>query len=266
MTAPAVWRAMNSLLVLRGQVNLIAPLRSKASDGLVGDPAHQATNSDHNPHNVPGVGPAMVTALDLTHDPAHGFDSYAFAETLRRNRDRRIKYVISNRRIFSSYAVGATPAWTWRTYSGDDPHTGHVHVSVLDNAASDTTDPWNLGGFTMTDPAPIWTEQYTAGFFIQALCQLQEAVSIPKAASAHVGPSGYAGYTGPMPIVTLLKGMEADIKAIRDSLANSGGGAGGGDDDTDVLAKIEAVQATVDGLVAGIRANAAAVGQPGAGN
>lgn len=147
MTAPVVWRAMESLLVLREQANAIAPSRSKASDGLVGDPAHQATNSDHNPHPVAGVGPAMVTALDLTHDPAHGFDSYRFAETLRTHRDKRIKYVISKGRIFSSYAVGSTPAWTWRPYGGSDPHTNHVHVSVLDNAASDTRTPWNLEGF-----------------------------------------------------------------------------------------------------------------------
>lgn len=258
MTAPAIWRAMGSLLVLRGQVNLIAPNRLKGADGLVGDAAHAATNSDHNPHYVPGVGSNIVTALDLTHDPAHGFDSYAFAEALRRNRDRRIKYVISNHRIFSSYAVGSTPAWTWRAYSGDDPHTGHVHVSVLDNAASDTTDPWNLGGFAMTDPAPIWTEQYTAGFFIQALCQLQEAVSIPKASSAHVGPSGYAGYTGPMPIVTLLKKMAAEVTAIKDSLASGGGGTGG-DDDTDILAKLDAVARDVDALISGVKASAAAV-------
>ena len=159
MAAPLVWRAMESLLVLREQVNAIAPLRSKASDGLVGDPAHQATNSDHNPHYVTGVGANIVTALDLTHDPARGFDSYRFAEVLRTRRDKRIKYVISNRRIFSSYAVGSTPAWTWRDYTGDDPHTNHVHISVLDNAASDTRTPWNLEGFPVAD---FTADQYKA--------------------------------------------------------------------------------------------------------
>lgn len=148
--ADVVWRAMDSLLVLLEQANEIAPSRSHASDGLVGDEDHQGTNSDHNPHFVPGVGADIVTALDLTHDPAHGFDSFKFAETLRRNRDKRIKYVISNRRIFSSYVVGSTPAWTWRTYSGSDPHTNHVHISVLDSAISDTRTPWNLEGFDMS--------------------------------------------------------------------------------------------------------------------
>lgn len=144
------WRAMNSLLVLRDQANTLAPNRSKASDGLVGDEAHQSTNSDHNPHYVPGVGNEIVTALDLTHDPAHGFDSYRFAEILRKRRDPRIKYVISNHRIFSSYATGSRAAWEWGPYSGVDPHTGHVHVSVLDAKISDTTTPWNLEGFMAT--------------------------------------------------------------------------------------------------------------------
>jgi len=141
------WRAMNSLIVLRDQANALAPYRSKASDGLVGDEDHQGTSSDHNPHYVPGVGNEIVTALDLTHDPAHGFDSYLFAETLRKHRDKRIKYVISNHRIFSSYVNGSRPAWAWGPYSGSDPHTNHVHISVLDEAISDTTTPWNLEGF-----------------------------------------------------------------------------------------------------------------------
>jgi hypothetical protein len=142
-----MWRAMSSLLVLRDQANAIAPNRSRASDGLVGDEDHQGTNSDHNPHYVPGVGSEIVTALDLTHDPAHGFDSYDFAEVLRTHRDKRIKYVISNHRIFSSYASGSRPAWAWGPYSGSDPHTNHVHISVLDAPISDTRTPWNLTGF-----------------------------------------------------------------------------------------------------------------------
>lgn len=144
------WRAMGSLLVLRDQVNAIAPGRSKASDGLVGDEDHQNTSSDHNPHFVAGVGAEIVTALDLTHDPDGGFDSYRFAEVLRVERDRRIKYVISNRRIFSSYWSGGVAPFTWRAYDGSDPHTNHVHLSVLDDPISDTATPWNLEGLAMT--------------------------------------------------------------------------------------------------------------------
>jgi hypothetical protein len=163
-----MWRAMASLLVLRNQVDVYAPHRSRASDGLVGDTSHQAGNSDHNPHYVAGVGSEIVTALDLTHDPAGGFDSYRFAEVLRQHRDPRIKYVISNRRIFSSYASGGRPAWTWGTYTGSsDPHTNHVHISVLDARISDTRTPWNLEGIDMPltseDLVAIWTHDLADG-------------------------------------------------------------------------------------------------------
>lgn len=173
------WRAMNSLLVLRGQVNLLAPYRGKGADGLVGDEAHQGTNSDHNPHPVDGVGDEMVTALDLTHDPAHGFDSYAFAEALRRNRDRRIKYVISNHRIFSSYAMSSRAAWTWGPYSGTDPHTGHVHVSVLDAVISDTSTPWNLEGFESDMTPSQQYKQHVINYRIDAILHMRATCNVP---------------------------------------------------------------------------------------
>lgn len=145
------YRVINSVLVLRDQVNALAPGRSKASDGTICDTNHPTT-SDHCPHNVPGVGAEMVTALDLTHDPAGGFDSFLFAEVLRVNRDARIKYVISNSRIFASYATSSRAAWTWGPYADadKDPHTNHVHVSVLDATISDTSTAWNLEGFTVS--------------------------------------------------------------------------------------------------------------------
>ena len=37
-----------------------------------------------------------------------------------------VTYVIWNRRIASARS---SPAWSWRAYDGDDPHTNHVHVS-----------------------------------------------------------------------------------------------------------------------------------------
>lgn len=184
-----MWRAMGSLLVLRDQVNALAPNRSRASDGLVGDEEHQETASDHNPHYVEGVGRDIVTALDLTHDPAHGFDSFDFAEVLRTHRDRRIKYVISNRRLFSSYATSSRPAWTWGPYSGADPHTNHVHISVLDDPIADTRTPWNLEGFDMPTPeeyaAAVW--KYNAGSSanpVAAIARLNQAAASAAVAAA----------------------------------------------------------------------------------
>lgn len=175
----ATWRAMSSLLVLRDQVDVIAPRRSRASDGLVGDSAHQGTNSDHNPHYVAGVGSNIVTALDLTHDPAHGFDSYRFAEVLRQARDRRIKYVISNRRIFSSYASGNRAAWAWGPYTGSDPHTNHVHTSVLDAPISDTRTPWNLEGFAADMTPSQQYIQHVLNYRIDAILHMRNPCVVP---------------------------------------------------------------------------------------
>src|SRR3982751_2047098 len=103
------YRLAKSLETLRSQVNARWPTRSKASDGWIGDTAHATRKSDHNP-NAAGV----VQAFDVTHDPKSGCDAYKLAETLRTARDPRIKYVISNGRMFSA----KVSPWTWRPYSG----------------------------------------------------------------------------------------------------------------------------------------------------
>ena len=79
------WRVAKSLEHLRTQVNNAFPNRSKASDGTIGDISHQGRESDHNPWVV-DAGIGVVTALDVTHDPAHGCDAgklvYVFADFL----------------------------------------------------------------------------------------------------------------------------------------------------------------------------------------
>lgn len=114
------WRVANSLIKLRDQVNGAYPARSKASDGTIGNAAHAATASDHNP-NAQGV----VCGMDLTNDPAHGFDAHALAEKLRTHRHPALKYLISNKRI-----AGAWTGWKWVAYTGINPHDKHIHVSV----------------------------------------------------------------------------------------------------------------------------------------
>jgi hypothetical protein len=136
------WRLAKSLETLRSQVDAAYPDRSKVSDGSIGDAAHQAVPSDHNP-NTAGV----VTALDITHDPANGFDAHTLADRLLTARHPDLKYLISNRRI-----AGDWTSWKWLPYSGtSDPHINHIHVSVGvgDDGQSrppydDTTPPWNV--------------------------------------------------------------------------------------------------------------------------
>lgn len=134
------WRVAKSLLALREQVNLKFPKRRKENDGTIGDSAHASRSSDHNPWVRDGA-TGVVTAMDITHDPKGGVDSYAMAEQLRLSRDPRIKYIISNRRICSS----STSPWQWRKYSGSNPHDHHVHVSVkADKKFYDDMAPWEI--------------------------------------------------------------------------------------------------------------------------
>lgn len=127
------WRLARGLEKLRSQVNARYPNRSKKSDGTVGDRAHSARASDHNPHG------GIVHAWDATHHPGV-FDAHGFAERLRQSKDARIGYVISNRRIFSSTVL----PWTWRSYKGSNPHSGHVHVSIRRNPHADNTKEWSI--------------------------------------------------------------------------------------------------------------------------
>jgi hypothetical protein len=133
------WYLVPSLVALRDQANAMWPNRDKSSDGSIGDAAHSSRTSDHNPDPVTGA----VRAYDLDEDldgtdDESGAELMSFAEHLRSTRDPRIKYVIYEGRMFSSYPTSAYPAWTWRPYSGtSNPHTKHMHVSVLSTATGE---------------------------------------------------------------------------------------------------------------------------------
>lgn len=193
------WRVAKSLLKLREQVNAKFPGRSTASDGTIGDASHATRDSDHNPWIKDVHGQPVVTALDITHDPAHGFDSYAFAEELRQARDPRVKYIISNRRISNpSIQDGA-----WRHYSGSNPHDKHVHVSVkgldkfFDNQA-----PWRVPmlGDTVIDHTPVSPLPEPA---VPTLAQVQAEVN-----HAGFGPITVDGKLGPQTLKALMHALK----------------------------------------------------------
>jgi len=149
------WRLAKSLDVLRSQVNDRWPNRKKENDGTIGDAAHSARSSDHNPN-----GAGVVCALDITNDPATGPDAGFLAETLRQSRDPRIKYLISNKRICSSQVQ----PWVWRPYSGINDHTHHVHISVGPEAAKyDSIVPWTIERTTATQQPTEAKMQATGG-------------------------------------------------------------------------------------------------------
>ena len=137
-------RIAEALATLREQVNQAYPGRAKSNDGWLGDASHQKRKSDHNPNSA-----GVVRAIDLTHDPKHGFDSYKFADLLLSKKDERVRYVISNRRIAGDADFArnnSATAWKWKRYNGTNPHDEHVHISVeKDSGRYDDPRPWDIG-------------------------------------------------------------------------------------------------------------------------
>lgn len=167
MAWPTNPRPAKSLVKLRDQVNSTWPNRSKLSDGMLGDSAHQATASDHNPDSN-----GVVKAFDITHDPANGLDAGALAEKL--IKDPRTWYVIWNRRIWE--------AGTWKSYSGPNPHTKHVHISTKQIATVyDDDRQWNLtnqgGNMFTVDQIKALAD---AGSISQTSAQLADGATKPE--------------------------------------------------------------------------------------
>jgi hypothetical protein len=132
------WRTAKSLILLRAQIDALAPHRSRASDGTIGDAAHAAQKSDHNPWVMDGA-VGVVTAIDITHDAHNGCDAGKLVEQLIASRDPRIKYIIWNSQIISA----VNKPWQLRAYTGKNPHTHHFHLSVLpERALYDLEHPW----------------------------------------------------------------------------------------------------------------------------
>jgi len=122
---------------LRQQVDKAFPGRDKRSDGWIGDRAHQASKSDHNPDKN-----GWVHAIDIDADlmPWNKRASKKAAQELANQiveyaasgkpGCHRIKYVVFNDRIASG-----TYARTWWQWRGKGyGHYSHIHVSFTDVA------------------------------------------------------------------------------------------------------------------------------------
>jgi hypothetical protein len=119
---PVVKKATPAAIAVLRQATALFPKRKKASDGLLPSAAHiQASpNSDHN----------TGLAADLTHDPINGVDCKDIYNRLKE--DDRVSYLIFDGRIWSKQKGD-------RKYTGANKHTKHLHISIKEECAKDTS-------------------------------------------------------------------------------------------------------------------------------
>ena len=124
---PVAKRATPAAIAVLRQATAIAPLRKKASDGLLPSKAHlsKSPNSDHNT----GFG------VDLTHDKLGGIDCFDLFQKLKA--DKRVKYLIFQGKIWSTERASEGD----REYTGSNKHNKHLHISIKDGCGDDTS-PW----------------------------------------------------------------------------------------------------------------------------
>lgn len=147
----ASWVLIPALKSLFAEFDRIAPRRDKASDGSIGDPAHQKEVSDHNPdetgsvpiHDADHVNEVHAIDVDddlnesdLTMEKVVQF----LLGRCRSGAEKRLRYIIYNRRIWS-----ASSGWVQKTYTGASAHTEHAHFSAsYDSNREASTASWHL--------------------------------------------------------------------------------------------------------------------------
>ena len=147
----ADWILVACLKQLFAEFNQIAPSRDHASDGSIGDAAHQQEVSDHNPDET---GSVPIHDADHTNE-VHAIDvdidlrepgltmetvvQFVLARC-RNGSEKRLRYIIYNRRIWE-----ADNSWRQRAYTGASAHTEHAHFSAsYDSSREASTASWHL--------------------------------------------------------------------------------------------------------------------------
>ena len=133
-------------VTLRDQVNRKWPKRDKRSDGWIGDSAHAARKSDHNPDSK-----GWVHAIDL--DENFGKGVWRNGRAAKQFADQvikyaasglpgsdRVKYVVYENQIASGTYKSTWWKWRGRGYG----HTAHIHVSFKSGAPAQNRAPFPL--------------------------------------------------------------------------------------------------------------------------
>jgi hypothetical protein len=146
-------RLVPCLKALRVEIDTLAPHRDRSADGDVGDKAHQAKSSSHNPDDTPGLKTPFTDSdnipeihaldIDATGPWPTGRDLNWIVETIRgrhlRGFDNRLQNIIWRDRVASR-----SWGWTWEVRA-EIGHYDHAHFesTYQSNAEADER-PWGL--------------------------------------------------------------------------------------------------------------------------
>jgi len=166
-------RLIPAAVSLRDAFNRLAPARDKASDGWIGDTAHQQTASDHNPDER-----GLVHAIDVDDDLRLDGLTMEMAVQHLLNRcqhgsEVRLTYIIFNRRIWS-----ASRGWIQRVYTGPSAHTEHAHFSFSNNPFLE-----NLAGLWHLEDIPMDLSDAAKAWLTQQIAE-RIAAAVPRIAAA----------------------------------------------------------------------------------
>lgn len=208
---PMAWVNIPASDGLRDEFNTVAPNRDKASDGTIGDGEHATGVSDHNPDETGNTGGVEDTdAINEVHArdvdasgpwPA-GWSMERFVQLIlarcRSGAEKRLRYIIYNRRLWSSSSK--TP-WSQQDYKGVNPHDKHAHFSFRYGSGA----------------APGNPEQVTTPWGIVAAVRASQKPPEDEVSSADViaalkDPAGQAA------LRTALFGSDAGRDVFRDAL------------------------------------------------
>lgn len=127
-------------VTLRDQIDQAYPNRDRRSDGWIGDTAHSARVSDHNPDDE-----GIVYAIDI--DENMGKGPWRNGRAARKLANQLVAYAGSNKpgagRIKyvvyeNALASGTYRSKWWQWRPGPWGHTQHIHVSFTEAAKRDS--------------------------------------------------------------------------------------------------------------------------------
>jgi hypothetical protein len=141
------WVLTRGLNTVRAEFNTVFPGRDKATDGSVGDLAHQTGSSGHNPDRTgkaeykDGDSKDEVRAIDVDRDliPGSATDWMELVIQYLIKKARAGGYIPFRYIIYKGRIWARSDGWQTRTYTGSNKHDKHAHFS---GDYTQTADEW----------------------------------------------------------------------------------------------------------------------------